>query len=112
MTQLSVMAQSASSLIGVQPEKKLVLLISILFFFFTNGSWFSWDSSSISSTGAAVLGFFKNISWSVMSFRTYQESEEDNFAVGHHPEANQLVLEHGDSAYRSCLARLKNCYIS
>lgn len=108
-TLLSVVAQSASSLIGVQPEKKLVLLLSILFFLFTNGSWFSWDSSSITSTEAAVLGFFMNTSWSVISFRTYQESEEDNFRIGHHPEAKQLALEHGDSAYRSCLASVKNC---
>lgn len=95
---LVVAHQSISSLIGVQPEKKLVLLLSILFFFFTNGSWFSWDSSSLTSREAAVLGFFMNTPWSVISFRTYQESKEDNFGDGHSPEeANLLSLQRGGS---------------
>lgn len=90
--------QFISSLIGVQPEKKLVLLLSILFFFFTNGSWFSWDSSSLTSREAAVLGFFMSTSWSVISFKTYQESKEDNCGVCHSPEeASLLALEFGGS---------------
>lgn len=55
---------------GVQPEKKLMLLLSILFFFFPKGFWFSRDSSSLPSREAAALGIFRSTSWSVMSCRT------------------------------------------
>lgn len=106
--------QLSSSLIGVQPEKKLVLLLSILFFLFTNGIWFSWASSSLMSReAAAALGFFTNISWSVISFRTYRKSKEDNSGVGHWPEeASQFALQLGGSTYRSCQGNIKSCLIS
>lgn len=104
--------QSRSSLIGVQPAKKLLLLLSILFFLFVNGIWFSWDSS-LMTREAAVLGFFMNTSWPVISFRTYEKSKEDNFGVDHCPEeASQLALELGGSMYRSCQANVNSCFIS
>lgn len=81
---------------GVQPEKKLVLLLRTLFFLFTNGIWFSWDSSSLMSREAAELGFLTNTSWSVISFSTCQKSKGDNLGVSHCPEASQLKLELGD----------------
>lgn len=105
--------QLSSSLIGVQPEKKLVLLLSILFFLFTSGIWFSWASSSLTSREAAVLDFFTNICWSVISFRTYWKSKKDNSGVGHCPEeASQLALELGGSTYRNCQGNIKSCLIS
>lgn len=72
--------QLNSSLIGVQPEKKLVLLLSILFFLFTSRIWFSWDSSSLVSMEAGLLGFFRSNSWSVMGFRTYQKGKQGNLS--------------------------------
>lgn len=87
---------------GVQPEKKLVLLLSILFFLFTKGRWFSWESSSPMSRAAAVLGFFMKMSWSVMSFRTYWESKTTTL---------ELVMALWSNACRSHQNSIKSCLV-
>lgn len=66
---------------GVQPEKKLMLLFSIFFLFFPKGFWFSWDSSSLSSREAAVLGIFRYISLSVTSCRTCGKAGDNPWSL-------------------------------